>query len=62
MDASDMPDREKLKTAIQAEGNERIECPICSDKIPAFELASDHAHAKKLMELVLDTMSKEKTN
>lgn len=49
---------EKLKTAIEAEGNEQIECPFCGDVIPAFELKSDHAHPEEQSKLILDLLNK----
>ena len=52
--------RETVKEALEAEGNERIECPVCSDEIPAYELATDHAHAIELLELVEDLLHEER--
>ena len=51
--------RETVKEALEAEGNERIECPVCGDEIPAYELATDHAHAIELLELVEDLLPEE---
>jgi len=45
--------REILKEALEAEATEQIECPVCGDEIPAFELATDHAHSRELLRLVL---------
>lgn len=45
-----------LETALAANLNERIEWPVCGDEVPAFELATDHAHSKELLELVADLL------
>lgn len=44
--------KETLKRALEAEGTEPIECPVCGDRIPAYELATDHAHTGTLLRLV----------
>jgi hypothetical protein len=44
--------KETLKRALEAEGTEPIECPVCGDRIPAYELATDHAHTGALLRLV----------
>lgn len=49
-------DTETLREALEADGNERIECPVCGDQIPAYELTTDHAHTKELLELVADLL------
>jgi len=51
--------RDTLREAVEAEGNERITCPVCGDEIPAFELATDHAHTRELLELVADLLPEE---
>ena len=51
--------RETVKEALEAEENERIKCPVCGDEIPAYELATDHAHAIELLELVEDLLPEE---
>lgn len=51
-------DRETLKEALDAEENERIECPVCGDEISAFELATDHAHSEELLETVLRLLNR----
>lgn len=50
--------RETVKEALEAEGNERIECPVCGDEIPAFELATDHAHSKELLKTILGLLNR----
>lgn len=45
-----------LKTALEAEPTDRIECPVCGDEIPAFELTTDHTHPRELLELVVDLL------
>ncbi|WP_128906798.1 hypothetical protein [Halorubrum amylolyticum] len=52
-------DRETVKEALEAEGNERIECPVCGDQIPAYELATDHTHTTELLELVANLLPEE---
>lgn len=54
-------DREVLEAALEAEGNERIECPVCGDEIPAFELATDHSHTQKLLKALLETFPEKET-
>ncbi|QGX94783.1 hypothetical protein EI982_08210 [Haloplanus rallus] len=49
--------RETLKEALEAEANERIECPVCGDEIPAFELSTDHAHSKELLNTILELLN-----
>lgn len=49
-------ERDILKAAIDAEANDRIECPVCGEEIPAFELATDHAHPKELLNTILDLL------
>jgi len=51
-------DRETVKKAVEAEGNERIECPVCGDEIPAFELATDHTHSKELLKTILRLLNR----
>lgn len=51
-------DRETVKAALEAEGNERIECPVCGDEIPAFELATDHAHSEDLLKTILRLLNR----
>ncbi len=46
-------DREIVKTALEADVNEQIECPVCGDETLAFELATDHAHSKELLQTIL---------
>ena len=49
--------REILKEALEAEATEHIECPVCGDQIPAFELVTDHAHSKELLNAVLELLN-----
>jgi predicted RNA-binding Zn-ribbon protein involved in translation (DUF1610 family) len=49
---------ETVKEALQAEGTERIECPVCGDEIPAFELATDHAHSQALLKTILELLGR----
>ena len=51
-------DREPVKKALEAEGNERIECPVCGDEIRAFELATDHTHSEELLKTILRLLSR----
>jgi hypothetical protein len=51
-------DKETVREALEAEGNERIECPVCGDEIPAFELATDHAHSKELLKTILRLLNR----
>jgi len=47
-------DEEAIREALEAETTEQIECPVCGDEIPAFELATDHAHNRELLGLILE--------
>ena len=48
--------RETLRRALEAEGTESIECPVCGDNIPAYELATDHAHPREQLKIILDLL------
>lgn len=50
-------DPETIRTAVEAEGNERINCPVCGESIPAFELGSDHAHTTELLEALANQLT-----
>lgn len=51
--------RETLIDVLEVEANEHIECPVCGDEIPAYELATNHAHTRELLELVADLLPEE---
>ena len=47
-------DEEAIRKGLEAEPTEQIECPVCGDEIPAFELATGHAHSRELLRLLLE--------
>lgn len=52
-------DKETLQAALEAEGTEPIECPVCSEEIRAYELATDHAHSKELLNTILKLLNEQ---